>query len=151
MNSKPTVFSVFVLLLIGMPFLHAIQAQYTFNQSTYYQGESGTVTITLYNENPLFQWKINQAGIQFDWQQQEHLWFFTQVNQNIASGQSYIFSINFRINENVNVGAHSFSIKYVGIFDDIHTVATGAFYVHELPSLDVLQSDFSFSCQFSND
>ena len=149
LNAKPMLFSVLAILLIELPFVHAIQAQYTFDHNNYYQGESGIVTITLYNGNPFFQWDIKQAGIQFDWQQQQNLWFFARVNQNIASGQSYTLSINFGINNNVNVGTHSFSIKYVGMFDDTHTVATGSFYVHELPLLDVLQSDSSFSCQFS--
>ena len=142
------VFSVLALSLIWLPFVYPIQARYRFDHSTFYQGESGIVTVTLYNDNPLFQWKIKQAGIQFDWQQQQHLWFFAQVNQNLASGQSYSLTITFGINNNVNVGTHSFSIKYVGMFDDTHTILTGTFYVHELPSLDVLQSDCSY--QFSH-
>ena len=117
-------------LSFELPFVQALSGQYTFDRSTYYQGENGTVTIALYNDNPLFQWYIDQVGIQFDWQQ--NVWFSKSVKQNIATGQSYTLSIDFGIENAVGVGAHTFAIKYVGAFGDTSTITTGTFYVHDV-------------------
>ncbi len=115
-----------------MPLAHAIQAQYSFDRSAYYQGENGTVTIILYNDNPLFQWYIRTAGIQFDWQKSQNIWFAKSVELNIASGQSYTLTVEFGIDNGVSVANHSFEIKYVGSFNDYNTVARGILYVRDV-------------------
>lgn len=130
LNAKPLALVALALLLFELPYVQALTGQYSFDRGTYYQGESGTVTVTLYNDNPLLQWYIKQVGIQFDWQQ--NVWYSATVSTNIASGQSYTTSIGFSIDNSVSVATHSFAIKYVGAFDDTHSVVTGAFYVHDV-------------------
>lgn len=120
---------MFVILLFQIPFVNALTGQYAFNKSTYKLGDYGMVRVTLYNDCPLFQWHIKEVDIQFDWEQDTKV--FLTVNQNIAPGQSYSKSINFEIDSNVLVGLHSFSIKYVGLFNDRHTVVSGNIYVRE--------------------
>jgi hypothetical protein len=121
-----------MLLTVSPTVVHALTAQYAFDRDTYYQGESGTVTIELYNDNPLFQWHINEVGIQFDWQIPQKTWFATTVNTNIASGQSYSLTQNFAIDTGVAVGGHSFEIQYIGLFNDQHTIASGSLYIHDV-------------------
>jgi hypothetical protein len=121
-----------MLFTVPPTLVHALTAQYSFDRDTYYQGESGTVTVGLYNDNPLFQWHINEAGIQFDWQIPQKTWFAIAANTNIASGQSYSLTLNFVIDTSVAVGGHSFEIQYVGIFNDRHTITTGSLYVHDV-------------------
>jgi hypothetical protein len=132
LNARLLFFVFLALLLFELPFVNALKGQYTFDRATYFQGENGTVAITLYNDNPLFQWNIKEVGIQFDWQQPQNLWFSNTVNQNIASGQSYTISISFAIDNSVSVRSHSFAIKYVGAFHDTNTVVTGTLYVHDI-------------------
>lgn len=124
-------FCLFLIVFLTVtPFSYALKTAYNFDRATYYQGENGTVTVTIANDNPLFQWNIRTVAIQFDWQ--GNLWYSKDVNTNIASGQSYIVTIDFSIASNVGIGSHSFAIKYVGAFSDTNTIATGVLYVHDL-------------------
>lgn len=122
------------LMLFTIPptLVHALTAQYSFDRDTYYQGESGSVTLVLYNDNQLFQWHINDVGIQFDWQKAQKNWYATTVNTNIASGQSYSVKLNFGIDSSVAVGGHSFEIQYIGLFNDQHTITSGSLYIHDV-------------------
>jgi hypothetical protein len=113
-----------------IPTVFALQTQYHFDKDTYYQGDNGVVTVTILNDNGLFQWNIRTVAIQFDWQ--GTLWYSKDVNTNIASGQSYSVDIDFSIENSVSVGSHSFQVKYVGAFGDTNTIASGVIYVHDL-------------------
>jgi hypothetical protein len=124
-------FCLFLLVfLTATPLTYALKTAYNFDRATYYQGENGTVSVTITNDNPLFQWNIRTVAIQFDWQ--GNLWYSKDVNTNVASGQSYTVAIDFSIASNVGVGSHSFAIKYVGMFGDTNTIATGVLQVHDL-------------------
>ena len=107
-----------------------ITGSLSWDASVYYQGDSGTVTFTLYNDNPLVQWYIKKVGIQFDWMQGGQA-YLKDVGQNIASGSSASYSVLFSIGSLVTVGQHSFNIIYVGAFDDTHVIGSGSIYIHD--------------------
>lgn len=121
------------ILCIGHTSAHALQLTgQNWSSNEYFQGDSGTVNITLYNNIALAQWYIKTIEIQFDWQIQSNIVYSTQVGQDIASGQSGTYNISFDIPSSINVGTHSYTIYYVGLFNDVHSLATGSFYVHDM-------------------
>jgi hypothetical protein len=120
-------FMILIVFLVAAPLGYALKSAYTFDRATYYQGQGGTVTVTITNDNPLFQWNIRTVAIQFD--SQGNLWYSKDVNTNVAPGQSYTIAIDFSIDNNLVVGSNSFSIKYVGMFGDTHTIARGVLYI----------------------
>jgi hypothetical protein len=87
-------------------------ATYSWSAQTYYQGDSGTVTITFYSSCP-DQLQISSAGVQFDWATTP---ITETVNSpNIATGNQYTFNaISFSIPADASVGSHSFTLSIQG-------------------------------------
>ena len=85
---------------------------YSFDNSTYYQGDSGTVTITFTSNCP-DQLTFSSIGVQFDWMTTPTT---VDVNSpNIATGNQYTFpAISFSIPSDAVVGSHSFTIYMTG-------------------------------------
>lgn len=135
MKQRILIVSIILLLLcVNHTSAYALQLSgQSWNSNKYFQGDNGgTVTITLYNNVPLFQWYIKTVEIQFDWQVQSSYAYQTPVGQNIASGQSGTYSISFDVPSTVSVGNHSYTMYYVGAAGDMHSIATGSLFVHDM-------------------
>ena len=85
---------------------------YAFDNTTYYQGDSGTVTITFTSNCP-DQLTLSSLSVQFDWMTTP-----TTVDvssPNIATGNQYTFpAISFSIPSDTTVGSHSFTLSMTG-------------------------------------
>ena len=103
-----------------------------FNTSNYYQGDNGNIAVTLYNDNSLVEWHIKTVEIQFDWMIQSQTYWQTPVNQVIASGGSATYSVPFSIPTATSVGWHTYTVSYIGLFDDSHVLKTGTIYIHDV-------------------
>lgn len=103
-----------------------------FNTSDYYQGDNGNIAVTLYNDNSLVEWHIKTVEIQFDWMVQSNTVYQTPINQVIASGGSATYSVPFSIPPATSVGWHTYTVSYIGLFDDSHVLKTGTTYIHDV-------------------
>jgi hypothetical protein len=103
-----------------------------FDTSNYYQGDNGNVSFTLYNDNSLVEWHIKTVEIQFDWMVQSQTAYQTQVNQVIASRGSATYNVQFSIPTATSVGSHTYTISYIGLFNDPHVLASGTIYIHDV-------------------
>lgn len=87
-------------------------ATYAFDKTTYYQGDSGTVTITFTSNCP-DQLTFSSLGVQFDWMTAPTT--VTVSSPNIATGNQYTFpAIAFSIPSDATIGSHSFTISLQG-------------------------------------
>jgi hypothetical protein len=85
---------------------------YAFDKTTYYQGDSGTVTITFTSNCP-DQLIFSSLSVQFDWMTTPTT--ETVSSPNIATGNSYTFpAIGFSIPSDAVVGSHSFTLSMQG-------------------------------------
>ncbi|MGA2385931.1 MAG: hypothetical protein ABSG33_05315 [Candidatus Bathyarchaeia archaeon] len=85
---------------------------YAFDNTTYYQGDSGTVTITFTSNCP-DQLQFSSLSVQFDWMTTPTT--VTASSPNIATGNQYTFpAISFSIPSDATVGSHSFTISMQG-------------------------------------
>lgn len=129
-----TVISLIVVLFTSLYSLnvHAQQAtRSSFDQSRYYQGDSGSLTVTIVNNHSSYQITTKQCYLQFDWQQTQNLVYDSGATPIIASGSSYTFSFSFSIPDSVAIGIHSFKVVWVdnGILLGSVVVATGSINV----------------------
>ncbi len=85
---------------------------YALSSTTYYQGDSGTVTITFTSNCP-DQLQFSSLSVQFDWMTTPTT--VTVNSPNIATGNQYTFpAISFSIPSDATVGSHSFTISLQG-------------------------------------
>ena len=104
----------------------------SFNKDKYYQGEPGTITITIFNDHNDRVIRTKTLYLQFDWQNSGD-YFASYENPDLLFGSSYTFTINFNIPQNTSVGNHVYRIVWVDkiiLFDNI-TVKSGSLYVHD--------------------
>ncbi len=86
---------------------------YSFDQPVYYQGDTGTLSVTLTNSNP-YQISTKQFFLQFDWQETQNFVFNADsTGPNLANGISYTFIIHFSIPSDVAIGPHTFKVVWV--------------------------------------
>lgn len=85
---------------------------YALDKTTYYQGDSGTVTITFTSNCP-DQLQFSSVSVQFDWTTTPTS--ETVSSPNIATGNQYTFpAIAFSIPSDATVGYHSFTVTIQG-------------------------------------
>jgi len=104
----------------------------SWSTGTYFQGDSGSVTIVLSNSHS-YQICTKQFYIQFDWQQSQNLIFASSDTPCIATGQSYSFVIPFNVPSATSVGAHTYKIVWVdnGFLLGTSTLTTATLQVHD--------------------
>ena len=86
---------------------------YTPSSTTYYQGDSGTITI-VFTSNCPDQLQLSSVSIQFDWMTTP-VGYTIASPVNIATGNQYTFSaISFNIPSDATVGSHSFTVSIQG-------------------------------------
>lgn len=125
--------TICILLISGGSSVFALQVTNSnFDASAYYQGDNGNVSVTLYNDNSLVEWHIKTVEIQFDWMVQSNTSYQTQVNQVIASGGSATYNVQFSIPPATSIGSHTYTVSYVGLFNDPHVLVTGTTYIHDI-------------------
>lgn len=105
----------------------------SWNTSTYYQGDSGSIQATLYNDRGDFQICTKQFYVQFDWQEAQKIVFASDETPCIATGDSHTFNIRFTIPSDLQVGAHSYKVVWVdkGILLGSVTLSSGSLNVHD--------------------
>jgi len=120
-------------LMIGLSLNAYAQTASSVNwdSNTYYQGDSGTLTITLYNSHP-YQICTKQFALYFDWLGQGSA-FMSSSTPCIATGQSYQFSIPFNVPASASVGQHSYDAFWVdqGFLLGTVTINSGYLYIHD--------------------
>lgn len=122
-----------ILLISSQSSVYALQiTNSNFDVSTYYQGDNGNISVTLYNNNSLLEWYIKTVTIQFDWMVQSNTLYQTQISQNIVSGGSATYQIQFSIPSTASVGLHRFTVNYVGLYNDPHVLGSGTIYIHDV-------------------
>jgi hypothetical protein len=126
---------IFVVFVLSLPIVHSNAQQVqsiTWSSSEYFQGDSGSVTVVLYNNHNSYQICTKQFYIQFDWQPSNTA-FASSETPCIASGQSYTFTIYFSIPTTVSVGYHTYNVVWVdsGFLLGTVTVDSGSLYVHD--------------------
>lgn len=122
-----------ILLIASQSSVFALQiTSSNFDVSNYYQGDNGNISMTLYNDNSLLEWYIKTVTIQFDWMIQSNTSYQTTVNQNIVSGGSGTYNVQFSIPTTTNVGLHKFTINYIGLYHDLHVLGSGTIYIHDV-------------------
>jgi hypothetical protein len=85
---------------------------YAFDKTMYYQGDSGTVTITFTSNCP-DQLQFSSISVQFDWMTTPTT--VTVSSPDIATGNQYTFpAIAFSIPSDATVGSHSFTLSLQG-------------------------------------
>lgn len=85
---------------------------YALSSTTYYQGDSGTITIIFSSDCPN-QLTFSSLSVQFDWMTTPIT--ETVSSPNIATGNQYTFpAISFNIPSDASVGSHSFTIAMQG-------------------------------------
>lgn len=100
--------------IIGVEALNSNEwsSSYVLSSSTYYQGDSGTVTVTFTSNCP-DQLTLSSLSIQFDWSTTPVM--ETVSSPNIATGNQYTFpAISFSIPSDATVGSHSFTLSMTG-------------------------------------
>jgi hypothetical protein len=120
---------LFLFIIATTPFVKAqTLVSGSFSSSTYYQGDSGSVTFTIRNDHS-YQICTRETDLQFDWQT------FTDTADTpcIGSGGSFTFTIQFSIPSGQSVGSHSYVIKWVdqGLVLGTQQVGSGNISVHD--------------------
>ncbi len=124
---------IIILLITSGSAVSALQVTNSnLNTSEYYQGDGGNISLTLYNDNSLVEWYINTVTIQFDWMVSANTSYQTAVNQNIVSGGSGTYIVQFSIPTATSVGWHTYTVSYIGLYSDTHTLLTGNIYIHDV-------------------
>ncbi len=134
-NLRNVILSITIcaLLISGGSSVFALQVTNSnFDSSKYYQGDGGNVSFTLYNDNSLVEWHIKTVEIQFDWMVQSQTAYQNQVNQVVASGGSATYNVQFSIPTATSVGSHTYTVYYIGLFNDVHTLVSGTIYIHDI-------------------
>jgi hypothetical protein len=129
---KSGIASLIVLLLLIIATMPPAKAQTlvsgNWSASTYYQGDSGSLTFTIRNDHP-DQICTRETDLQFDWQT------FTDTADTpcIGSGGSFTFTIQFTIPSTLSVGSHPYVIKWVdqGITIGTQQVGSGSLDVRD--------------------
>ena len=118
----------------------ALQVQQTFwSSNAYFQGESGSVTVSLFSDSSscgcvaagVTQAYVEEVELQFDWQQSSSQFYVTKVGENLTVGSTSAYVIRIFIPANASVGLHAYAIYYVGQHNDGHNLAAGSLYVHD--------------------
>jgi heme/copper-type cytochrome/quinol oxidase subunit 2 len=113
-------------------------ATVSWSAHTYYQGDSGSVTVNFYSSCPE-ELKISYIGVQFDWMP-SNAYYPLDLSGNpvgIASdGQNTFSSIGFNVPSDAGVGQHSVKILINGQqhglwWYDISVTATTSITVHD--------------------
>jgi len=121
------------LLCVSQVSAYALQLNsQRWSSDKYYQGDGGTVTISLYNDVSISQWYVKTLEIQFDWQVQSNDVYSTQVGEDIPLGHSSIYSVSFDVPPTVSVGSHSYTIYYVGTHNETNLLVTSSIDVHDM-------------------
>jgi hypothetical protein len=125
--------TICILLISGGSSTFALQVTNSnFDASNYYQGDNGNISFTLYNDNSLVEWYIKTVEIQFDWMVQSNTSYQNPVNQNIVSGGSATYHVPFSIPTTTSIGSHTYTVYYIGLFNDPHVLVTGTIYIHDV-------------------
>ena len=133
-----------VLLLVAIvtfpkPSL-ALQVQQTFwSSNTYFQGDGGSVTVSLYGDSSscgcmgagVTQLYVEEVVMQFDWQRLTNQSYSTKVGENLTVGSTTAYVIRISIPGNASVGPHDYTIYYVGQNKDTHSLAAGTLQIHD--------------------
>lgn len=109
--------------LIGQP---------SWSQTTLYQGDSGSVSVTLTN-NHSYQICTKQVYLQFDWMVQQNLVYPSPDTPCIATGQSHTFTMSFTVQPTVVVGPHTYNIVWVdqGFLLGSVTISSAVINIHD--------------------
>ena len=133
MGSSKYLYTIIALVLLVFC-SSIVQAQtataVNWNTNTYYQGDSGSVSVTVYN-NHTYQICTKQFYGQFDWQSPGTA-YVASGTPCIATGNSYTFTVYFSIPSNVSVGDHHYNLSWVdsGYLLGTVVVSSGYLYVH---------------------
>lgn len=125
-----------ILILLITSFSTPVFAQKAtsllFDKSIYYQGDSGKLSVTIFNNWSDFQISTKQCYLQFDWQMSTMV-FDSGAYPIIGSGSSFTFEIPFNIPSDAAVGNHQFNVVWVdkGILLGKVVVASGSLLVHD--------------------
>jgi hypothetical protein len=114
-----TIIGIFVIICLpfctlGVTALKTSEWSWTYalSNAPYYQGDSGTVTVTFTSSCP-DQLQLSSASIQFDWMTTPVA--VTVNSPNIATGNQYTFpALSFNIPADLSVGSHSFTLTIQG-------------------------------------
>jgi len=131
LNSKKMII-VGILVLMMIPIAKAQQANSSdFDQSRYYQGDNGRLTVVLYNDHTSYQITTKQCYLQFDWQTDQKVAFIAPQTPTIASKYTGTFTFDFSIPSNVAVGYHTYKVVWVdnGLLLGSQTVISSSLYV----------------------
>lgn len=118
----------------------ALQVQQTFwSSNTYFQGDGGSVTVSLYGDSSscgcvtasVTQVYVEDVGMQFDWQRSSNQSHSTKVGENLTVGLTTAYVIRISIPANVSVGPHDYTIYYIGQHSDTHSLASGSLQIHD--------------------
>jgi HEPN domain-containing protein len=128
--------SLIMVLVVSLfsPLIFAQQAtSSSFDKGVYYQGDNGSLSVTIFNNHASYQISTKQCYLQFDWQQSQNLVYDSGATPIIASGATYTFSISFSIPSNMAIGYHQYKVVWVdkGILLGSVVVQTGSLYVHD--------------------
>ncbi len=125
----------YVLVALVLLFSNVVHAQtvssLNWSSSTYYQGDSGSVSVNLYNAHS-YSICTKQFYVQFDWQAQGTA-FISSATPCIGAGQSYQFNIPISFPTSTSVGQHTYSITWIdqGYLLGTVIVNSGSLYVHD--------------------
>lgn len=135
LKSGIVIFILSVLLLVAyVPAVHAqTLISSSFSSSTYYQGDTGSITFTIRNDHS-YQICTKETYIQFDWQQSQSQAFIDSTDTPcLATGNTYTFTIQFSIPSDESVGSHSYTVAWVdsGLLLGTQTLISSNLYVHD--------------------
>lgn len=124
---------VLVVALLSSTIVHAQTAtSVNWDQSAYFQGDNGVLTVTLANSNG-YQICTKQFYIQFDWQIPQKAVYASDATPCIATGQNYQFTIPLSVPSGTSIGQHSYNIVWVdqGLLLGNVAVNSGFLNVHD--------------------
>ncbi|MCX6815820.1 MAG: hypothetical protein NT120_03135 [Candidatus Aenigmarchaeota archaeon] len=121
-----------IAFLFAISAVHAQTATASWDSSTYYQGDGGTLTVTVYNSHS-YQICPKQVYLQFDWQQAQNTVYPSPNTACIATGQSQQFVISFGIPSSTTIEQHLYNVKWIdnGILIGSPTLSSGSLMVHD--------------------
>ena len=127
-----TLIIIIVSSLLARQINAQIETGSSFNKDDYYQGDVGTMTITILNNHNAS--TIGKSGcyLQFDWQYSSS-YFESNATPDLPFGSSYAFTINFNVPQDVAVGNHTYEVVWVdkGFLYRIVTVKSGFLYIRD--------------------
>jgi len=126
--------------IFGIPLKFITLRSIAFDRDFYYQGENGTASLHILNENPFQAIHIIEIGIQFDWLVQRQLWFRITPDEELSPQTSRIYQIPFFVHDNVSPGNHNYEIGYVGIFESWNSLKNGNIAIRDVEERTAIQA-----------